>query len=338
MGNYRNMAIVAALLLPLFLSGCSQHLMRDVAATGMVGFSNEYAAPWFLASEDTDVMCGMGEGLSAMTYPMGPNADALVPMLSLASGMCADERSKEEELRYIRAMRRNDIESAQDARTLQKRWLALAAKRQYFGYQAGVRAWGEPGNTCPELSDRNDQMSYLMGLLLGLQAFQSDFALGGTLVPPDTVSKVMGGMSCIGSNDFWGVPIAALSMSEIILANAGDDQAALEIGYNKLERASLVGERDGVRMVQALQASLFAMQGKEERVKQVIRDHVASKIETPASVQFKLMDMMATRTIKLVSDKLWTQATGQRTPYGKLGTFWDDKPALGNALDIDDLL
>jgi hypothetical protein len=177
-----------------------------------------------------------------------------------------------------------------------------------------------------------------MGLLLGLQAFQSDFALGGTLVPTDTVSKVMSGMSCIESDDFWGVPAAALSMTEIILANAGDDQAALEVGYSKLERASAVGERDGVRMVQALQASLFAMQGKEERVKQVIRDHVASKKETPASVKFKLMDEMSTRTITLVSDKLWVQAIGQRTPYGKLGIFWDDKPTLDNALDIDDLL
>ena len=338
METYRNIAGVAVLLLSLFLSGCSQHFIRDVAASGMVGFSHEYAAPWFLASEDTDVMCGMGEGLSAMTYPMGPNADELVPMLSLASGMCADERSKEEELRYIRAMRRNDIETAQDARTLQKRWLALAAKRQYFGYQAGVRAWGEPGLACPKLTNRNDQMSYLMGLLLGLQAFQSDFALGGTLVPSDTVSKVMNGMNCISSDDFWGVPAAALSMTEIILANAGDDIAALEIGYNKLKLASLVGEREGVRMVQALQASLFAMQGKEERVKQVIRDHVASKKDIPESVEFKIMDKMATRTIKLVSDKLWTQATGQRTPYGKLGTFWDDKPVLESALDIDDLL
>ena len=338
MGTYRNITAVAALSLSLFLSGCSQHMMRDVAASGMVGFSNDYAAPWFLASEDTDVMCGMGEGLSAMTYPMGPNADALVPMLSLASGMCADERSKEEELRYIRAIRRNDIETAQDARTLQKRWLALAAKRQYFGYQAGVRAWGEPGKTCPALSDHNDKMSYLMGLLLGLQAFQSDFALGGTLVPTDTVSKVMSGMSCLGHDDFWGLPAAVLSMTEIILANAGDDQVALDIGYAKLERASAVGERDGVRMVQALQASPFAMQGKEDRVKQVIRDHVASKKETPASVEFKLMDEMSTRTITLVSDKLWTLATGQRTPYGKLGTFWDDKPTLENALDIDDLL
>ena len=338
MSIHRNIATVAMLSFFLFLSGCSQHAMRDMAASGMVGFSNDYAAPWFLGSDDTDVMCGMGEGLSAMTYPMGPNVDALIPMLSLASGMCADERSKEEELRYIRAMRRNDVETAQDARTLQKRWLAVAANRQYFGYQAGVRAWGEPGDTCPELSDRNDQMSYLMGLLLGLQAFQSDFALGGTFVPTDTVSKVMSGMRCINSDEFWGVPAAALLMTEILLANAGDDQVALNAGYSKLEQASAVGERDGVRLVQALQASLFAMQGKEERLKQVIRDHVASKIKTPSSVEFKLMDEMSTRTITIVSDKLWTQATGQRTPYGKLGTFWDDEPTLENALDIDDLL
>lgn len=338
MGIQKYVKPIAAILFSLVLSGCSQHIMRDVAASGMVGFSNDYASPWFLASEDTDVMCGMGEGLSAMTYPMGPNADELIPMLSLAAGTCADERSKEEELRYIRAMRRNDTETAQDARTMQKRWLALAAKRQYFGYQAGVRAWGEPGGACPELANRNEQMSYLMGLLLGVQSFQSDFALGGSMVPTDTVAKVMTGMTCLESDDFWGLPAAVLSMTDIMLAGAGGDKVALEMGYAKLNRASDVGERDGVRMVQALQASLYAMQGNEELTKQVIRDHVASKKEVPPSAQFKLMDEMSTRTIKLISDKLWTQATGQRTPYGKLGTFWDDKPALESALDIDDLL
>jgi len=339
MGINKRLVAVATLLFSLLSGGCAQHVMRDVAATGMVGFSNDYASPWFLASEDTDVMCGMGEGLSAMTYPMGPNVDALVPMLSLASGMCADERSKEAELLYIRAMRRNDIEAAQDARTMQKRWLALAAKRQYFGYQAGVRAWGEPGGACPVLADRNDQMSYLMGLLLGVQAFQSDFAVGGAAgVPSDVVAKVMSGITCLESDDFWGLPDAVSSMMDIMLAGAGGDDVALEIGYAKIARASAVGERQGVRMVQALEVTLYLMQGKADRAKQTIRDHVASKIEVPANPEYKLMDEMATRTILLLSDKMWTEATGQRTPYGKLGKFWDDKVSLEGALDIDDLL
>lgn len=328
-----------AAFLTALLSGCSQHLMRDTVASGMVDFNYDYASPWFMSSEDADVMCAMGEGMGGMIYPMGPNVDPLIPMLSLSAGMCADEKSKEEEMRYIRAMRRNDIEAAQDARTQQKRWLSLAAQRQYFGYQAMVRAYGEPGGECPMFKDKNNEMSYLFGLLVGLQAFQSDFATGGHVgVPTDTVSKVIGGIKCLDSDEYWGLPDAVSSMTEIMLAAAGDDQETLEKGYAKLAKAAKVGEQNGVRMVQALQAQLYAMQSKPEKAKQIIRDHVASTKRTAPNPDYKLMDLMATRTIRYISDKLWTQATGQRTPYGKLGTFWDDKPKLESGLDIDDLL
>lgn len=326
-------------LLTTFLSGCSQHLARDTAAGFMVDFNFDYASPWFMASSDTDVMCAMGEGMGGMIYPMGPNADPLVPMLALSAGQCADEKSKEEELRYIRAMRSNDIEQAQDARTQQKRWLSLAAKRQYFGYQAMIRYFGEPGGECPQFESKDYEMAYLFGLLVGLQGFQSDFATGGHAgVPTDTISKVIGGIKCLDSDEYWGLPNAVSSMTEIMLAAAGDDQETLQKGYAKLDKAAQVGERNGVRMVQALQAQLYAMQSKPELAKQVIRDHAASIKRTAPNPDFKLMDLMATRTIRYISDKLWTQATGQRTPYGKLGTFWDDKPKLDEGLDIDDLL
>ena len=180
-------------------------------------------------------------------------------------------------------------------------------------------------------------MSYMVGLLLGVQAFQADFNLGAGVVPGDIVAKVMSGMTCLDSDEFWGLPAAVLSMTEIMLAGAGGDKVALEVGYTKLAKAAAVGERSGVRMVHALQATLYAMQGNEERARQVIRDHMQSKKEIPANPDYKLMDEMSTRQIKLISDKMWTQATGQRTPYGKLGSFWDDK-RTGSGLDIDELL
>ena len=321
------------------LAGCSQHFMRDTVASQMVNFNYDYASPWFMASDDTNVMCAMGEGMGGIIYPMGPNVDPLIPMLTLSSGMCAFEKSQEEELRYIRAMRKNDVEGAQDARTQQKRWMSVAAQRQYFGYQAMIRAYGEPGGECLQFDSSSEEMSYFFGLLVGIQGFQSDFASGGEVgVPTDTVSKVINGLKCLDSDKYWGMPEAISLMGDIILAAAGDNQAELEAGYAKLDAAAKVGERQGVRMVQALQAQLFVMQSKDERAKQVIRDHVASIKRIAPNPDFRLMDLMATRQIRSASDKLWTEATGQRTPYGKLGTFWDDKPKLESGLDIDDLL
>ena len=339
MGTVNRVLTFAALSAAILVTGCSQHMMRDTVASGMVDFNYDYAGPWFMASQDTDVMCAMGEGMGGMVYPMGPNVDPMIPMLSLSAGMCADEKSKEEELRYIRAMRKNDVEAAQDARTMQKRWLSLAAQRQYFGYQAMVRAFGEPGGECPNFESTNTERSYFFGLLVGIQAFQSDFATGSQVgVPTDMVSKVVAGLKCLDSDEYWGLPDAMQSMTEIMLAAAGDDKETLEKGYARLARAAKVGEQKGVRMVQALQAQLYLMQGKKEQAKQVVRDHVASIKRTAPNPDYRLMDLMATRTVRAISDRLWTEATGRRTPYGKLGTFWDDKPKLDSALDIDDLL
>jgi hypothetical protein len=50
------------------------------------------------------------------------------------------------------------------------------------------------------------------------------------------------------------------------------------------------------------------------------------------------LDIVATQQILAVSDRLWTEATGSRTPIGGLGTFWDDASPAEEALDINDLL
>jgi len=329
----------SSLILFSFLaSGCTHNVVKNVAGSGMVSFGNEYITPWFLASDDTDVMCSMGEGMAAMTFPFSPKSDPMIPMLTLASGMCADERSKEEELRYIRALRKNDNENAQDARTLQKRWAELAAKRQYFGYQATIRQYGEPGEKCPELDERSDQMGYLFGLLGGLQAFQTDLNNGGTAgVSLDVMPKVLRGIKCVESEEFWGIPDAIEASADTLKAHAGGDKAAVAEALKRLRAASEFGKSKGVRMVQLMEATVYYSLGDVENTKAIIKDHVETKKKHPADPNLKLMDEMATRGIKLLSDKMWTQATGQRTPFNALGTFWDDK-VESKALDIDQLL
>lgn len=320
------------------LTGC-QNMVRDMAASSIVSFGNNHIQPWFMASTDTDIMCAMGEGMVPMTFPLGPKIDPMIPMVTLASGMCADERAKEEELRYIRAMRKNDVENAMDARTMQKRWSELAARRQYTGYQATVRYFGEPGEECPSFADRNEQMSYMFGLFGAFQAFQTDVSIGGSAgVPLDTLPKAMKALDCINSDEFWGLPAAIQATMQIVKAKIGDDKADLADGYAKLAQAAAIGEEQGVRIVQMMEATLYAMQGDEENTKNVIRKHVKTIQETPANPELRLLDEMSTRGIRLISDKLWTQHTGQRTPFNELGRFWDDSQQKSDAPDIDDLL
>ena len=336
--TFRRLASVSLLAL---LSGCTHNMVRDMAGNGMVSFGNEYITPWFMASDDTDVMCAMGEGMGAMTFPLGPATDPMVPMLTMASGMCADERAKEEELRYIRAMRKNDAEEAQDARTMQKRWAELAARRQYFGYQAVVRYFGEPGEECPDFADRNEQLSYMFGLFGGIQAFQTDLSNGGTAgVPLSVLPKSLKGLDCLKGDEFWGLPQAIKASVDIMKANIGGEKEALDVGMAQMEAASMIGQKQGVRIVQLVQASLYSAMGNTEKTKQVIREHVQLKNTIAADPELKILDEMTTRGLRLISDKLWTQNTGQRTPYAALGTFWDDSTAnsASQGMDIDDLL
>ncbi len=321
------------------LGGCTHNMVRDMAGSGMVSFGNDYIQPWFMASTDTDIMCAIGEGMVPMTFPFGPNVDPMIPMVTLASGMCADEKAKEAELRYIRAMRHDDVAEAQDARTLQKRWSDLAARRQYFGYQAVVRYFGEPGGECPAFGDRNEEFAYMFGLFGGFQAFQADLSNGGTAgVPLDTMPKAIKGLDCLNSEEFWGLPGAIQAMVQIMKAKIGDDNTDLADGYAKLAAARAIGDREGVHMVNLLEASLYSMQGDEAKTKEVIRRHVKTLQETASNADLRLLDEMATRGIRLISDKLWTQHTGQRTPFNQLGRFWDDGLQESNAPDIDDLL
>lgn len=341
MGFQTTFRRIASISLITLLSGCTHNMVRDMAGSGMVSFGNEYITPWFMASDDTDVMCAMGEGMGAMTFPLGPATDPMVPMLTLASGMCADERAKEEELRYIRAMRKNDAEEAQDARTMQKRWAELAARRQYFGYQAVARYFGEPGGECPSFADRNEKLSYMFGLFGGIQAFQTDLSNGGTAgVHLSVLPKSLKGLECLDSDEFWGLPQAIKASVEIMKANIGGEKEALDAGMMQLESAAAVGQKHGVRLVQLVQASLYASMGKEDMAKQVIRDHVKLKKTVAANPDLKIIDEMTTRGLRLLSDKMWTQNTGQRTPYNALGTFWDDSTASSSseAMDIDELL
>lgn len=330
-------SVVALVIFSLLASGCS---VKNMLASTVVKVSNAHMTPWFMASNDTDVMCAMGEGFSAMVFPMGPNIDPMIPLVTLASGMCADEKAKAEELRFYRAMLRDDVPTAQDARSMQKRWTKLAAQRMYFGYEATARYFGEPvEGECPKFKNDDMEMSYLFGMFGGLQAFQLDLSLlGAAGVPTDLMPKAINGLKCVDSDKFWGIPNAVLAAREIVEARLDGDSAGEKLGWDRLHLAARVGEAQGVRMAHIVEGALYMSLGDDEGLKNLIRKHVAMKEEQPANPELNLLDEMATRNILLMSDKLWTENTGKRTPFGKLGTFWDDKAVPNDALDIDDIL
>ncbi|MBV1881825.1 MAG: hypothetical protein KUG82_09340 [Pseudomonadales bacterium] len=318
----------------LVLGGCTH--IYNLTGSAIVKYGKDQMIPYFLSTEDPYVACAMGESLSPVLLSFGEVTDQMTTVIALASGMCADLQSRESELRYLRALRKNDPIEAEDARIQQKRYTALAAKRMVEGYNALVRVYGEPGGKCPKLKGFDNQLFWMIGLMDGMQAVLADVSSDSkSNIPMGIIPKVLEGVKCLDSEEWWGLPEGISSLVLILLPT--ELPPGVTDPYKDLAHSIQVGKNKGVRIGQMLEAALYENQGKTEELKAVIRDHVQTKEKVPGDPALRFLDEMATMQIRLISDRLWTEATGKRTPYGKLGTFWDD-PKTSSALDIDDLI
>lgn len=320
----------------LSMSGCS----TIYTTTGWFAydFTEDYAIPHSLKGDDPGMTCAMTEsltgGLMAFTE-VAYTPDRPAVTMYMMAGACAEDRGQEEGLAYLRAFRVQNIGEAKDARIREKRQFALAAQRQYKAYQHMVAEFGEPGGKeCPDLSE-DDELFWVMGLLAGVQAVMNDVrAQGEAGVPKDIAMKATRGIQCVDNQRWWGVPQATSAAVAVMLPDADSDADP----WQQMQQASRIASDKGVRLAQAVEVTVADGSGDKERLRDAIRRHAASVKATPSNSKYRMMDIMAGRQIQAISDRMWTEATGARTPVGGLGTFWDDARTQTPALDIDDLL
>jgi len=325
------------LLLPLILSTCS--LVHKKTGDVLISFAEDETVPYVLASNDLDLGCTMSKAFapfiisfSRVTTP----PDELAIMLYLLAGSCSEAMAWEEELRYLRAVYSKNILEAQDARIAQKRFLNQAARRQLAGYNSLVSAIAEPGGECPVFISDNAKLYWLIGLLDGLQAMLNDLASEGSAnVPLDIASKVGRGASCLDNEQWWGLPKAIQAAIWVTIpANKPADVDPLKI----LDESVQIGLQQGVLITQVLAAQIQMGLGHTDQVKTIIRRHLETKTQTPKASTFRLLNEFTTLQLQAISDRLWTEATGKRTPISGLGTFWDDPKKAVNTINIDDML
>ena len=112
-----------------------------------------------------------------------------------------------------------------------------------------------------------------------------------------------------------------------------------ENAWERLATAQRKGEEARVRLPNVLYAMAAYTNGKNDLVKDIIRRHAKDVEKHPANPEYALIDKTATIQLRALSDRLWTENTGHRTPIGGLGTFWDDKKeSTVELMDLDDLL
>lgn len=324
------------------LSGCGavRNAMYKTTGDVMVGFAQEHQVPYTLAGDDIRMNCAMSEALTPMLMSFSrvrPTPDQVAIMVYSSAGMCAEALAQEQELRYLRAIKRQDAIDAEDALITQKRFNILAAQRNYKGYQHFVTAFGEPGGECPKLSGDFEEMTYMLGMVAGLQALNNEItSTAGLGVPKNIAAKVARSTSCVDSDRWWGLPMAVQALVWSMLPGA---EPAGESADARMKIAVKKAEKSGVRLAHVMQAIAYYNQNDVEGVRNVIRQHVKAKERKAADPDYVMMDELATAMLTALSDRMWTEATGHRTPIGGLGTFWDEGAAEPvETIDLDDIL
>ena len=339
--------IVLSILLSTFLGGCkaiNQFLVKPmIKPTGdaITLLGEAHITPYLMTTDDLAAGCTGAEALSGMVMSIGRVTEEpheLAVLLFLAAGGCEEERAFEEELAYLRFIRNQQPDMAQDALIMQKRHHVKAAKRYYQSWLQLIEfnKGKEIGGECPSLEQEFDQLVWMVGVLSGLLALNNDILSGvGTGVPKNIAAQAERAIGCLDNRKWFGVPLALKAAVWSLLPGALPDG---ENAWERLEQADIIGESANVRLAHVFHIIAAYSKGDMDRVRTVIKRHAEKTAESPANEQYKLLDVAATEAITRISDKMWTEAMGHRTPIGGLGTFWDENAADDiETVELDDL-
>lgn len=336
-----------SLSLVLLLGGCkaiNQFLVKPfIKPTGdtVTLLGEAHIAPYLLTTTDLEAGCTGAEALSAMVMSLGRITEEpheLAVLLHLGAGGCEETRAFEDELTYLRFIRAQNPDMAQDALIAQKMHHLKAAKRYLVAWNQLIEFNGghEIGGECPELEQEFDQIVWIGGLASGLLAMNNDILSGtGIGVPKNIAAQAERAAGCLDNRQWFGVPLALKAAIWSLLPGAipeGED------AWARLEQADVMGEKARVRLPHLFHLVAAYSKGDMERVRKIIKRHAEEIKNHKANAKYRLLDATATDVITRISDKMWTEAVGHRTPMGGLGTFWDENAADDiETVELDDL-
>jgi hypothetical protein len=322
----------------ILLNGCT--LLYKGTGDTMIAYAEEQGVPYLLATDDVALTCSMVESFSPFLLSFSgvtTPPDQLAVLLYLMAGNCTEFKAWEEELRYLRAVYRKDPIEAQDARIAQQRYLSQAAQRQLRAYQHLALVYAELGSECPAFNTEQEELYWLMGLISGLQALMNEIASAGvtTHVPLNISAKIERAAACLDNKKWWGVPKAIQAALWITIPN---DKHLSSEALKQLNDSLQLGLQQGIAITQVIATQVYLGLGHVEKVKQIMSELGNSNVAKTNDRTFRLLNQVSMLQIQHFSDRLWTEATGSRTPIGKIGSFWDDSDSEIDSIDIEDVL
>ena len=320
------------------LSGCA--LIESNVSGTTLGILEDGFTPPTLKMGDVEMACSFatvnGPLVGAARNFYG-DPSLMETVLYSSAGVCSENQAINEEMRYLRAAREKRADEAQDARIAQKRLLATAAERQYTSFyrmktKLEQKYFFKYGTDCPRFKRDFDEIVYLLGSVAGLQAMQNDIAAQQSVgVPTDTAPLVEKALKCLDNNKWWGAPEAARATVWSIIPGGSDGKDV----KGTFDRAMSIGESKGVRLAHVMAAVAAQSADDNARLRQVIKRFVSAK-DFKTNNDYRLVDAIAQSQMQNISDRMWSQGAGTRTPIAGLGKFWDDK--VGGDIDVDSLL
>jgi len=334
-------------LTAMFLDGCkpiNQFFVKTFVKPAYLNtelLTESIVLPYALEQDDLEMSCVGSEAFT--TFVMSAERVMRKPaelgtILYVAAGACEEERAFNEELEYLRYIRMQQPDMAQDALIRQKTHHMKAAKRFLIGWNNFALAYKEfeIGSECAPMEQEYDQLVWLLGMFAGAQAMNHDILSGiGVGVPKNLAAQTDRAMGCLSNTKWFGMPLALKAAIWSLLPGAlpeGEDNWA------RLSQAEKMGEAAGVRLPTFIHLIVAHTKGEDKLVREIIKRHVKSLETTPSNPKYATFDAVATHGIQRISDKMWTEAKGHKTPIGGLGTFWDENPADNiETVDLDDL-
>lgn len=306
----------------LLLGGCAA-IYRPTGVV-LTHYAQDEVVPYTLTTSDTTLTaCGTGRGMQQLIASFGrvikrPHKDVM--NTELLSAYCSEAKAYSAHLRYLRALHQGNADEAQDAHIVEQRLERVTAQRRYDAYHDLVKAYGKLGTkNCPTFDYPIDAAQYLIGLLTSVQAVLSDIQAGGAVGVPKNIAREAADSShCLNNKKWWGVPMA---MRATVWTSVPGSTPKGKNPWKVLQHAVAMGKQSGMPLAATFYAIAAQNQGDTKKEEKAIKDFVAIEKENKVPKHYKLLAAIGRVQVQELSDVIWTQKTGSRTPYQGLGTF-----------------
>ncbi|TVP57068.1 MAG: hypothetical protein EA349_07250 [Halomonadaceae bacterium] len=336
--------IVTAGMAATVLSGCGGfHLIYTPTGQALSGYAETHNTPYVLEMHDVGIACSLGLALDPLLYSFSRVTVApenTGTLLQVLAGICGEREAQYEELRYLRAGHQDVTEEIQDARTAMQRRYEVNAGRRLASFNRAMRAFAfDPSAdvpVCPCYRNNQDELTFMLGLVSGLQAVMDDAKGGGGAgVSRGLALQIERAATCLDNTKWAGLPGNLRALVWSLLPDSRPDE--ITDPWASMADNRQLAMNGGMRTAIVLELVMAENLGRNDTIAEVLALLAASEGDFQVNPEYRMVDLAGMEIARFVSDRVWTRRYGYSTPLNRFGRVSDERPAREN-IDTDGLL